>query len=80
VTVSFVKNFSDLWLAQASYTWTQLRGNYDGLYRPETNQLDPNLNSTFDLKSLLLNNDGPLSADITHNIKLYLAKEFVVLR
>jgi hypothetical protein len=79
VTVSFVKNFSDLWLAQASYTWTQLRGNYDGLYRPETNQLDPNLNSTFDLKSLLLNNDGPLSADITHNIKLYLAKEFVVL-
>ena len=78
VTVSFVKTFSDLWLAQASYTWTQLRGNYDGLYRPETNQLDPNLNSTFDLKSLLLNNEGPLSADITHNIKVYLAKEFIL--
>ena len=78
VTASFVKTFSDLWLAQLSYTWTQLRGNYDGLYRPENNQLDPNLNSTFDLKSLLLNQDGPLAADITHNVKLYLAKEFVV--
>ncbi len=78
VTASFVKTFSDLWLAQLSYTWTQLRGNYDGLYRPENNQLDPNLNSTFDLKSLLLNQDGPLAADITHNVKLYVAKEFVV--
>ena len=78
VTASFVKSFSDLWLAQVSYTWTQLHGNYDGLFRPENNQLDPNLNSTFDLKSLLLNQDGPLAADITHTIKVYLAKEFVL--
>jgi carboxypeptidase family protein/TonB-dependent receptor-like protein len=77
VTASFVKTFSDLWLAQLSYTWTQLHGNYDGLFRPENNQLDPNLNSTFDLKSLLLNQDGPLAADITHTIKAYVAKEFV---
>ena len=50
VTVSFTKNFSDLWQAQVSYTWSRLTGNYDGLYRPEDGQLDPNLNSTFDLK------------------------------
>ena len=79
MTVSFTKSFSDLWMAQVSYTWTQLRGNYDGLYRPENGQLDPNLNSTFDLKSLLLNQEGPLAADITHQVKVYLAKEFVVL-
>jgi hypothetical protein len=79
VTVQFTKTFADLWLAQASYTWSKLTGNYDGLYRPEDNQLDPNLNSTFDLKSLLLNQDGPLGNDITHNIKLYVAKEFVIL-
>ena len=78
VTVQFSKNFSDLWLAQASYTWTHLYGNYDGLFRPENNQLDPNLNSTFDLKSLLLNQEGPLAGDITHNIKVYVAKEFVL--
>ena len=76
VTVQFTKAFSDLWLAQASYTWSQLRGNYDGLFRPQSFQLDPNLNSTFDLRSLLLNTDGPLAADATHNIKLYVAKEF----
>jgi outer membrane receptor protein involved in Fe transport len=79
VTVSFTKTFSDLWLAQVSYTWQQLRGNYDGLYRPEDQQLDPNLNSTFDLKDLLPNQYGPLAGDITHTIKVFLAKEFVVL-
>ncbi|HUM13697.1 MAG TPA: TonB-dependent receptor [Myxococcaceae bacterium] len=79
VTVSFTKTFSDLWLAQVSYTWTRLHGNYDGLYRPENNQLDPNLNSTFDLKSLLLNQEGPLFGDLTHTVKVYLAKEFPIL-
>ncbi|HTS80103.1 MAG TPA: TonB-dependent receptor [Myxococcaceae bacterium] len=78
VTASFVKTFADLWQAQVSYTWSRLTGNYDGLYRPEDGQLDPNLNSTFDLKSLLLNQDGNLSGDITHTIKMYLAKEFVL--
>ena len=78
VTVSFNRTFSDLWMAQLSYTWSRLTGNYDGLYRPEDGQLDPNLNSTFDLKSLLLNQDGNLSGDITHNIKMFLAKEFVL--
>ena len=55
MTVSFTKTFSDLWQAQLSYTWSRLTGSYDGLYRPEDGQLDPNLNSTFDLKALLLN-------------------------
>src|SRR5262249_62265245 len=78
VTVSFTKSFSDLWLAQISYTWAQLRGNYDGLFRPETGQLDPTLNSTFDLKSLLLNQEGPLAGDITHTINAYVANEFPI--
>jgi hypothetical protein len=79
VTVQFAKTFADLWMAQVSYTWAKLTGNYDGLYRPEDNQLDPNLNSTFDLKSLLLNQEGPLGNDITHTFKVYVAKEFVIL-
>jgi hypothetical protein len=78
VTVNFTKSFADLWLAQISYTWSTLKGNYDGLYRPEDTQLDPNLNSTFDLKSLLANQDGYLSNDVTHTIKAFLAKEFVI--
>ena len=31
VTVQFTKNFADLWLAQASYTWAKLEGNLDGI-------------------------------------------------
>ena len=79
VTVSFNKTFSDLWLAQVSYTWSRLTGNYDGLWSPNyQQQLDPNITANFDLKTLLLNGDGVLSADVTHFIKVYLAKEFVV--
>ena len=55
-----------------------LRGNYEGLFVNGTGQLDPNINATFDLAQLLLNQDGPLSGDITHTIKVFLAKEFVV--
>jgi len=78
VTASFVKTFSDLWQAQISYTWSQLRGNYDGLFDPYYNQLDPNINATFDLPQQMINQDGPLSADVTHTIKLFLAKEWVI--
>src|SRR5690606_38541862 len=46
-------------------------------FRPETEQLDPNLNSDYDLTSLLVNRDGPLPVDRTHVFKLFAAKEFV---
>jgi hypothetical protein len=78
VTAYFTKVFADDWLAQASYTWSYLRGNYAGLFRPETAQIDPNINSDFDLRSLLANRDGPLPADRTHQIKLYGAKDWVL--
>jgi outer membrane receptor protein involved in Fe transport len=78
VTAFFQKNFSNNWLANVSYTVSALRGNYAGLFRPETGQLDPNANSDFDLKSLLPNRTGPLPADQTHSIKVYAAKDFVI--
>ncbi|MEW6434096.1 MAG: TonB-dependent receptor [Myxococcota bacterium] len=78
VTLYFNKAFSDGWMAQVSYTWSSLRGNYNGLFRPETGQLDPNINSDFDLLSLLPNRTGPLDADRTHFIKAYASKEFAV--
>jgi outer membrane receptor protein involved in Fe transport len=78
VTLYFSKAFSDGWMAQVSYTWSSLRGNYNGLFRPETGQLNPNINSDFDLISLLPNRTGPLSADLTHFIKAYASKEFQV--
>ncbi|XXF79519.1 TonB-dependent receptor [Myxococcaceae bacterium GXIMD 01537] len=78
VTVYLNRNFADGWLAQASYTWSQLKGNYPGLFRPETGQLDPNILSDFDLIQLLDNRTGLLPFDRTHAVKLFGAKEFQI--
>jgi len=76
--VYFSKAFSDRWLAQVNYTVSWNRGNLAGLFRPETGQLDPNINSDFDLISLLPNRMGDLPGDRRHVIKVYGAKEFVL--
>jgi hypothetical protein len=76
VTLFFTKTYADKWLAQVSYTLSFLRGNIAGLYRPETNQLDPNINSDFDLTSLTVNRYGPLPGDNTHEIKVFAARDF----
>lgn len=76
VTLLFHKQWSDQWLAQASYTLSTLSGNTAGLFRPETEQLDPNVSSDFDLRSLTVNRDGPLPADRTHQLKVFGAREF----
>ena len=55
----------------ASYLWSRLEGNYDGLYQASTGQLDPNINSAFDYADFLINADGLLSNDRTHQFKLY---------
>lgn len=78
LTVSFQKAFANTWLAQASYTVSWLRGNYSGLFRPESNQLDPNITSDFDLVSILDNRTGPLPGDRTHQIKLFASKDFAL--
>jgi hypothetical protein len=75
-TLYLTKVFADDWLAQASYTLAHLRGNYVGLFRPENNQLDPNINSDFDLRSLLSNRYGPLPGDRRHQIKIFVAKDW----
>jgi hypothetical protein len=50
-------------------------GNIFGLFRPESGQLDPNINSTFDLQSLLVNQYGYLPGDTRHAIKVFTAGE-----
>ena len=76
VTVYLNRTFTEGWLAQASYTWSRLYGNYPGLFRPENNQLDPNILADFDLVALLNNRSGLLPFDRTHAIKVFGAKEF----
>ncbi|MEO8181001.1 MAG: TonB-dependent receptor [Deltaproteobacteria bacterium] len=71
----FTKAFSQQWLMQASYTLSYLRGNWEGLYRSQTGQLDPGTNTDFDLASLTVNRDGPLAGDRRHELKWYGARD-----
>jgi hypothetical protein len=69
VTVSMTKLFSRRWLAQASYTWSSLRGNYSGLIRTDSGQFLPNLLSEFDMPAYFGNRSGPLGSDRVHQVK-----------
>jgi hypothetical protein len=60
------KRFAKNWTVQASYTYSQTRGNYPGLYAADKGQLDPNYTSLYDLADLLMNRDGPLPNDRPH--------------
>lgn len=76
VTALFSRDFSGGWLAQLSYTYSRLRGNYEGLFRADNNQLDPNITAAFDVESLLVNGDGVLPADRRHRLKAFAARSF----
>ncbi|HEU4408802.1 MAG TPA: TonB-dependent receptor [Polyangiaceae bacterium] len=76
--LSFTKAFADDWLAQASYTLAYLRGNWEGFFRSQTLQLDPAINSDFDLRSLVVNRRGPLAGDTRHEVKFYGAKDWAI--
>lgn len=71
VTLSVRKNFSRGWQASASYTYSVLRGNYAGPYRPEDDQLDPGITSQYDIPSIMTNQKGYLYGDRPHQIKLF---------
>jgi len=65
------KRFSNNYQFFASYVWSKLEGNYDGTFQASTGQLDPNINSAFDYADFIINNDGLLSNDRTHQLKFY---------
>ena len=59
-----------------SYVWQRLEGNYDGVFQNSTGQLDPNINSAFDYADFLVNADGRLTNDRTHQFKFDGSYEF----
>jgi hypothetical protein len=71
LTFSLKKSFSGRWLAQGSYTWSSLRGNYTGFFRPENGQLTPGWTPSFDTASMMVNQSGPLPGDRPHVFKLF---------
>ena len=71
VELSANKRFSNNYQFFASYLWSRLEGNYDGTFQVSTGQLDPNINSAYDYADFLVNNNGRLSNDRTHQLKFY---------
>jgi outer membrane receptor protein involved in Fe transport len=70
------RRFSNNFQVFGSYVLSKLLGNYEGNYRADNGQIDPNISSMFDFT----NTDGKLTAqfapgvlptDRTHQIKLY---------
>ena len=64
--MSVNKRFAKHWLTRASYTYSRLIGNYDGLYQAEQNYFAPNGNNAYDTPDLYANQNGPLPNDRPH--------------
>jgi len=64
------KRFSNNYHFIASYVFSSLIGNYEGLFRNDNGQSDPNITSLFDLVSLLNGLYGRLPNDRPHQFKL----------
>jgi outer membrane receptor protein involved in Fe transport len=67
--VTATKRFSNHYQFLASYVFSSLIGNYEGLFRNDNGQSDPNITSLFDLVSLLTNTYGRLPNDRPHQLK-----------
>jgi hypothetical protein len=63
------KRFTNNYQFIASYVFSSLIGNYEGLFRNDNGQSDPNITSLFDLPSLLGNTYGRLPNDRPHQFK-----------
>jgi outer membrane receptor protein involved in Fe transport len=63
------KRFTNDFQFIASYVFSSLIGNYEGLFRNDNGQSDPNITSLFDLQSLLANTYGRLPNDRPHQFK-----------
>ncbi len=79
IELDATKRFSNHWQGLASYVYSKLEGNFDGLYAPFTNVgADPNISAAYDYYDFFTNgrdlshitNQGPLSNDRRHQLKL----------
>lgn len=73
--LSVNKTFSNNWAMSANYRYSQLKGNYEGLFRNDNGQSDPNITSLFDFPNSPLMEgqffSGFLNTDRTHVLNLY---------
>ena len=88
VTVKLDKRWSNKWQMGGSYTWSELKGNYEGYFRRDNGQSDPFITSLFDFPYIATPEDaeiwkytiedGILPNDRTHVINLFGSRGFSV--
>ncbi len=69
IELTATKRFTNNYQFIASYVHSSLIGNYEGLFRNDNGQSDPNITSLFDLVSLLNGTYGRLPNDRPHQFK-----------
>jgi Carboxypeptidase regulatory-like domain/TonB-dependent Receptor Plug Domain len=67
VTLSALKRLARNWMLNASYTYSRLIGNYNGLYDADNSYFAPNGSNAYDTPELTLNRKGPLANDRPHS-------------
>jgi hypothetical protein len=71
IEASINKRYSNNWQGYVSLLYSELVGNYEGLYSRDNQQIDPNITSKFDLPDLLENADGLLYNDREWQFKAF---------
>jgi hypothetical protein len=69
-TFEVKKRFARNWTVLGSYTFSRLRGNYDGFVDPITGFINLGASAQYDIPELVRNSFGPLSADTPHRVKV----------
>jgi hypothetical protein len=73
--VIYTRRLTNNWSLYANYRYAKLDGNYEGLFRNDNGQSDPNITSLYDFPSSpLLESQftsGPLPSDVTHVVHVY---------
>jgi hypothetical protein len=71
----FTKRFTDRWSLFATYRLSRLEGNYEGLYRNDNGQADPNYSTLYDFPNSPLMSgqftSGVLPTDVQHVLRIY---------
>jgi hypothetical protein len=77
VELELNKSFSHYWMLRANWRIASLSGNYEGAYRNDNGQTDPNISSLFDFTNGIINMlgdqyaAGPLNTDRRNIINVY---------
>ncbi len=69
-TFEVKKRLARNWTVAGSYTFSRLRGNYDGFVDPITGFINLGASSQYDIPEVVRNSFGPLAGDTPHRAKL----------